>query len=188
MSALQSMIKKLSPLRVYDLSDKSCVYAELSAFSVGLDVLRASLEELLKEGFVLTAESFGLSLLEQITGCPREDLSVEERREMITQRQSLSAKDFTLDGVQKVLKAMGVEGEVTECPDTLRMYLDLRGEIYSSAKKGWFISQARELLPAHLEVDIIFSGFHWGNITTKNLTFKEMDEKFYTWDEIDYLI
>lgn len=188
MSTLQSMIKKLSPLRVYDLREESCVYAELSAFAAGLDVLRDTLEELLKEGFVMTAEGFGLSLSEEITGSPREDLSLEQRREMISQRQSLGNGDFTLEGIQKVLKAMGVEGEITECPKALRMYIDLRGEIYTPAMKSWLINQARELLPAHLEVDVIFSGFHWGNVTAKNLTFKEMDERYFTWDEIDYLI
>ena len=67
MTSLESMINKLKPLGVYNLNSDSLVYAELSAFAVGIDILRDELDELLREAFVKTAESFGIENLERET-------------------------------------------------------------------------------------------------------------------------
>lgn len=185
---LDSMIKKLSPLEVYDLSESSTVYAELAAFSVGLDAMRNTLSELLKEGFISTAEDFGIDNEEKLSGVVRNELPLEERRRMLIERRSLSVNDFTRKGLEKILSFMGVEGEILEYPTVQRICLDLRGGEYDDARKEWILSQAKELLPAHLEQDVVFSGFTWADSDDNGLSFAYMDGRDYTWLYIDSFV
>ena len=185
---LDSMIKKLSPLQIYDLAEGSIVYAELVAFSEGLEMLRDMLSDLLREGFIATAETFGIESEEKLSGNIRNDLSLEERRRMLTDRRSLSVNDFTLSGLEKILGFMGVEGEVLEYPQMQRICLDLRGKDYDDAQKAWLSYQAQELLPAHLEQDLVFSGFNWDDSDDNGFSFAYMDSKEYTWLYIDNFV
>lgn len=188
MSSLESMIKKLSPLGVYNLSENTMVYAELAAFSIGLDMLRENLDTLLKENFVATAEDFGLKNTERLLGNVRDDLMLSERREMLKERLSLNVADFTLAGFEKMLKILGTLGVIEEYPKTQRIVLNLAGEEYSEAEREWIVSQAKALLPAHLVSDIVFAGFDWKRSDLLANTFAEIESKGLVWSEIDYLV
>lgn len=187
MTSLQSMINKLSPLGVYNLNDDSLVYAELAAFGVGLDALRSELDELLREAFVKTAETFGIEKLERETEKLCADLPLDKRRNMLINRLSFDSGDFTLSGFDKMLRFLGVSGEILESPITLSMALKLDEGEYSTAFSNWIITQAKELFPAHLESDVVFPGFEWQVIDSLQNTFYQMDIKDYTWKKIDYL-
>ena len=188
MSSLESMIKKLSPLGVYNLSENSMVYAELAAFSTGLDMLRESLDTLLKENFVKTAEDFGLENTERLLGNVRDDLTLSERREMLKERLSLNVTDFTMAGFKKMLKILGTPGVIEEYPQSQRIVLNLAEEEYTEAQREWIVSQAKALLPAHLLSDIVFAGFDWKTSDMLANTFAEIDGKGFVWIEIDYLV
>lgn len=188
MTSLQSMIKKLSPLEIYSLNESSLVYAELAAFAVGLDLIRRGIEELLQEGFVATAEDYGIENCELLVGSIREDLSISKRREMLLQRSALDSGDFTLEGFEQMLKILGVEGEIEESPLACRIAIKLAEGNYTSAQREWIVSQAREFLPAHLEWDVVFAGFCWEVSDVFGYTFVEIESKGYSWKEIDYLI
>ena len=187
MTSLESMIKKLSPLGIYSLNENSVVYAELAAFSEGLDLLKECLEELLKEGFVSTAESYGIESLERLTGCVRDDLPLSQRRGMLLKRFSLDSSDFTPEGFAEMLSILGVEGEIVESPRTGRISLVLDGE-FAVPEREWIVAQAEELLPAHLEWDAVFEGFCWADSDSKGNTFAFIDSKGYDWYKIDYII
>lgn len=188
MRSLTSMIEKLSPLGVYNLSEGSVVYAELSAFAVGLEILRDTLDTLLQEAFIATAEDFGIENTERLVGNVRADLPLEKRREMLTERLSLSSGDFTLKGFEKMLRLMGVEGSIEEYPETQRIVINLSEDEYTEAQCKWIVSQAKALLPAHLKWDVVFAGFSWSDSDATGNTFAVIDGKGYTWKEIDYLI
>lgn len=188
MRSLESMINKLSPLGVYNLNKGSIVYAELAAFAVGLDSLRDTLDTLLKEAFIETAEDFGIDNTERLVGNVREDLPLEKRREMLTERLSFGAGDFTLKGFERLMKLMGVEGRVEEYPKEQRLVLNLTEDVYSLPEREWILSQAKVLLPAHLNWDVVFWGFDWSESDAHNNTFLSIDSKGYTWEKIDYLV
>lgn len=158
MSSLESMINKLSPLGVYNLSEDSVVYAELAAFSAGLDIIRETLDLLLKENFIATAEDFGIEVYEHLVGTPRKDLPLEKRRQMLLERLSMNTDDFTPDGFEKMQKMLGVEGSIEEYPESMRVTLNFSQDSYSYAQKEWIATQAKALFPAHIESDIVFAG------------------------------
>ncbi len=188
MSCLESMIKKLSPLGVYNLSEGSIVYAELAAFSAGLDILRENLDMLLKESFIATAEDLGIEIPERLVGNLRDDLPLSKRREMLSGRLSLNVTDFTPEGFEKMMKLLGISGEIEEYPHTQRIVLNLSEEDYTEAQREWIVSQAKALLPAHLVSDVVFSGFDWRESDSLANTFAQIDGKGYIWNEIDYMV
>ena len=188
MRTLTSMIEKLSPLGVYKLTKDSVVYAELAAFAAGLEILRDTLDTILKESFIVTAEDFGIENLERLVGNVRSDLPIGKRREMLIERLSLNYCDFTPKGFEKMLRLIGVEGSIEEYPENERIVLNLSEGAYNEAQREWIVSQARALLPAHIEWDVVFAGFNWETSDSLNNTFAQIDGKGYIWKKIDYLI
>ena len=70
MSVISDLIKKLQPLNLYSLSKTSNVYFELSVYASELENINSSIDELLKECFVQTAESYGVDNIESIYMSP----------------------------------------------------------------------------------------------------------------------
>lgn len=185
MSTLNSMISKHAPLGAYSITEDSNIYRELEAYAEGLDTLVAELETMLRECFFVTAESYGLDRPERLWGACRQDLTVEKRREMLLTRSAFGYEDFTPKGIGKLLTLLGISGTVTEYPSVQRIVLDMSAETLTEGQQNWIISQLDALLPAHLEADIVVSGFCWDDGDTLGLTFDEMDGSQLSWDQID---
>lgn len=186
MSSCESMIKKLEPLGIYNLATDSILYAELAAFSEGLDVLKAELDTVLKEAFISTAESYGIENLELLVGKKRDDLAIDKRRSMLIERLSFGTGDFTPTGLESMLRVLGVDGKIEEYPFVQRIVLNLSSQYYSAPMREWIMLQAEALFPAHLDWDVVFWGFTWAESDGTQLTFEQMDSKSYSWDSIDY--
>lgn len=188
MTSLESMINKLAPLRLYNLKDDSVVYAELAAFGAGLDILRAKLSELERESFIPTAQSYGIETYEKLTGNVRNELTIEKRREMLISRYSMGYGDFTLKGFEKMLKLVGVDGEIEESPLCNRIIVKAESKEYTAHEKSWIVWQINSMIPAHLDCDVVFDGFSWKNIDASGNTFAQNDARNLRWKEIDYIV
>ena len=68
------------------------------------------------------------------------------------------------------------------------MTVDLSTGSYTKARRKWIKEQLEELLPAHLEIVVVFGNASWNVIDGLNLTANDMDSKNYSWDDIDTLI
>lgn len=185
MNMLEKLINAHSALKIYNIKEGSNIYAELSAYSVGLELLNNELEEIEKEAFISTAETYGLSLAEKLWGRQRDDLSLEKRREMILKRSSFGYDDFTLEGIEKLLGFLGIDGEIQEYPQLHRITVTITDENLTDGQKNWILSQMLALFPAHLEADAVFAGFCWEDIESNNLTFDSMENCNMTWSQID---
>lgn len=185
MSSLQRMVGELSPFGIYSLTEDSNIYCELSAYAVGLDLLRNAQDTLLREGFYATAESYGLSIPEKMWGATRETLQTETRRQMLKERLALSGADFTVASLQKVIGMLGLEARVHESPKTeqISVVVDTKG--LTKAERGFIINQLQGHLPAHLDISVSFEGFIWADVDSSLLTFAQMDSSSLTWAEID---
>lgn len=114
MNSFESMSKKLAKTGLYNTSEGNLVYAELMAYAEGLDIYYNALDELLRECFVPTAESWGLETREELIRKCSIDNSIEGRRKSIIAALSICNTDFTKDGFMKCLDIFGIEGTVTE--------------------------------------------------------------------------
>ncbi len=187
MSVLESLLTRLSPVKLYLLSEEGNTYKELSACAVGLEILRDELSQMLRECFLSTAESYGLLRYERLWGGERDDLPLSKRREMLISRSALNLTDFTPSGVSKIFELLGVEGSLSEFPAQQRISLDLRGETLTKGEKNFITSQAEALFPAHLDIDVVFAGLNWKEIDSLGKTFSQIDSLGYTWQEIDIM-
>lgn len=176
MSAAESLKKGLLPLGIYPLRETGAVWRELCAYAAALDTVNEMLDEILQESVVKTAESFGLEMLELITGAPRTELSLKQRREMLIARLSLTYGDFTLSGTQRALSALGLKAQIFEYPRQMALHIVCSGA-YTAAQKKWIAAQAQALLPAHLDLIMDFRTLDWEAIDRKILHFPIWTQK-----------
>lgn len=184
MSAVESLKKGLLPLGVYPLRETDAVWRELCAYAAALDAVNEMLDELLRESVVETAEGFGLEMLELISGAPRKELTLAQRREMLIARLSLTFGDFTLPGTQRALSALGLSARIFEYPRQMALHIVCSGT-YTKTQRKWIAGQAQALLPAHLDLIMDFRTLDWAAIDRKNLTFSYMDTKNLSWKAIE---
>lgn len=185
MNILDSLITKHSPLHIYNIACDSNIFRELQAYAEGLEILKSELETILKESFYATAESYGLERAERLWGKVRDDLTTSKRRQMLITRSAFGYDDFTPEGVQKLLAFLGVDGVVYEYPKAQRIVVDTKEAGFTQGQKNWVHSQLNALLPAHLDVDVLWGNFCFDDIEDNNLTFDQMDANSFTWSEID---
>lgn len=188
MKAYESMIQKLSPTGLYSLDEEGYNCHELKALAAGVDAADGALDLIIREAFVATAEDMGLEAWEELYGPPRNELSVERRRELIQKRLSVNHSSFTPADVEEIIDSLGMgECTITENPALFLVKLDFSSQSYSAAQRQWIREQLGQLLPCHLEISVVFGNLSWDEIDSLGLSFSSMDNKNLTWDEIDSL-
>lgn len=188
MTSLYSLITKMYPVGLYDLSEDTNVYKELSAYAEGLQYFKNQLDEALNQCFISNSDSYGLTTRENVFGNTRDSYSNEERRKMLIYRHTLGENDFTKNGLGKFFSSFGVYNyQILELSDLNYISVYIDGD-YSDKDKAWIVNQIKMILPAHLNYDIEFNGITWSHIENKNLTFNDMDEKDYSWNFIHSLV
>lgn len=185
MNSFESLIRNLSGVRNYSFREGTVNFAEISAVGAGLDLVFREIDTLLREGFLCTAQSYGLSKVEETFGKERSDLPNTTRREMLVARSLLNCNDFTREGVKRILAALGATGRLGESATTgsLVIYIGDRG--FTEGEKSFIRSQLSVLLPAHITPEIFFSSMNWQSIEERNVTFSSIEAKNYTWEYID---
>ena len=185
MTTLDSMLRKLAPLNVYDLSETSCVYAELAAYAEALDAHRANLDEALRECFISSAESYGLDSREEVIGDIRENYTAAERRQMLISRRCVSDNDFTPAAFDRLIKGLGAEScTMNEMPSDCMISVTLNG-VLDTVDEAWITNQIRLLMPAHLAVFVYLGGLTFLEIDSANVTFAVYDNADYTWAQLE---
>lgn len=185
MSILNSMKQKLHPLGIYSLSDSSVITAELAAYAEVLDAIEEQLTELEQERFVVTAQSYGITMRELAIGSEQKNETIEKRRSVLLYRSAIKETDFNKTAIEGVLKTVDINGYIIEMPEENKIYINcLPLDVTGSDKelKKQIVSQ---FLPAHLECFFDFRNLQWQFIEELANTFDVMDSRDLTWDEIE---
>lgn len=185
MESINLLKSKLSPLGLYNLNQGSLVYAELASYAVAFDILYDQLEEIEKEMFVDTAESYGLFLREKAFGYKRNNISVTARREMLNYRSSITSSNFNKEKIEDALKASGINGYVIEIPNEYLMHINCLDVIDTEVSNEEIENRAKKFMPAHIETIFDFRPLQWSYIESLDLSFERMDLNDLTWNEID---
>ncbi len=181
--AFESMKESLSRLNLYDF-DNTNISNEMKAYAFVIDSLYEQLCLMLRECFIETAQTFGLSNREMIIGAKVENDNVESRRKMLMLRESINQSSFTVEKIKESLNSFGLECKVIEYPSLYTVVIDTIGE-YPEDKRVWISSEIQKIMPAHLIVEVIFNGASWELSDSKNNTFSYIDSLGLTWEEID---
>lgn len=186
MNIIDSIKEKLSVFSIYNLDNQnSLVLAELKAYKKGLDLIKESLDELERECFLSTAQSFGLDLREKVLSSKKDGLTFTERREMLKYRYSITSNDFNKNSIEKALIAAGIRCYIIENPENQSFYINCLERFDTTLSQIESQKLAEKFLPAHLTYEFDFRPLQWIQIEDKNLTFQQMDDADLTWNEID---
>lgn len=156
MDSFNSMSSKMTATGIYTVTEHSNNYAELKAYAAGLDMLFEMLDEMKREYFIDTAESFGILNRERFTGAVRDDLSIEKRREMLKIRELTNEKTCSPASFEKILSGYGLTNfSITEHPST-RMVLIKINDNLSESDRVWVEYMISNDFPVHLNVQVVF--------------------------------
>ena len=127
------------------------------AAQAGLDLLFNELDEMLKEYFIDTAQSYGLTERERFTGAVRDDLSIEKRRELLKIREQTNEEFCTPEGFNKILEGYGLGNfKITENPSQNALSVKISDSL-SELNKVWVNKMIEKDFPAHLEITVEFA-------------------------------
>lgn len=185
MTTLQSFIKKLSPLGIYDISEGTNIYAELSAYADAFDRHRNNMNIVFRECFITTSESYGLETREKAFGKIREGCTLSQRREMLRLRRGFGDSDFTVAGFDKFMRSLGIgEYSLLEMSSTYEAAVTLN-ESFSSSETKWIENQIRLIMPAHLVVNMYYGGPMFDRIDSLDRTYADFDSADKSWAQLD---
>ncbi len=185
MIPLDSMKTKLLPLGLYSLSGETLVDAELQAYQAGWEPLCSAMEETIREMFLATAQSWGISRRELLFGPEKTDLPLEDRREMLLARLCVTENDVTREAIERAVIASGFDVSIVERPEKGEILVSCIRILSDLTEQEAMKRAASEFLPAHLVWDFDFSLLLWNRVDELDLTFNEMDGADLSWDEID---
>lgn len=186
-TTIESFIKKLEPLGVYDISEGTNICAELSAYAEALDKHRENMDEALRECFISTAEGYGIEIREKVFGQLRERYTNSKRREMLSLRRSLGENDFTRAGLDRFMASLGVDSySLQELYGTYTIIVTI-SNTFTDTEAKWIEKQIKEIMPAHLITLVYYGGSTFSEIDAENLTYSAFDNRNSTWAEIDNL-
>ncbi len=184
MTSLQSMIKKLTSLGIYDITDGSNIKHELEAYAFALDKHRENITALLIECFISSAESYGIELREKVLGDLKDFYPLSKRREMLRIRNIFGESDFTPSAIGRFLNGVGVtDYNITENPANNIISVSIGGS-YSDSEAKWIKKQVEDILPAHLTAFVYFGGKTWRDFELQDKTFAQLDALDLKWKDI----
>ena len=109
MTAFDALKEKIESTGLYDVKEGSTVYAEIMAYAEGLKIFYDALDELLRECFITTAESYGLTLREDAIHKYNLDRSIEGRRKSIMAALSINRSEFKYSSLQRIIDTFNIK-------------------------------------------------------------------------------
>ena len=187
MTTLQAVSGKLGPLGIYDISEGTNIYAELSAYSYALDRHRDNMRIALRECFISTAENYGIEIREKVFGNTRDNYSLSQRREMLRLRRGFGNRDFTVDGFDKFMRSLGAGSySLLEMCSSYEVAVTLNNTFNSTDEK-WIENQIKLIVPAHLITYVYYGGLTFSQIDSADSSYSDFDAQNRTWAQIDNL-
>ena len=175
MSYTQYLKELLRPLGVYDLNAPFNA-GELEGAGEALDGVEDTLEEDLRETSLATAEGWGL---ERTAGLFVRRPVADTPRALATALAALlriGGDSFTLAAVNDTISGCGIAAKVEET-GVERVTVSFPGVAGVPAGFDQMKKIIEDILPPHLEIQYFF----W------HLTWKELEEKFSCWQDIEDL-
>ena len=135
------MSSKLLQTGLYGIEQGGAVDCELKAYAVELDRIYTEFDVLLREAFVPTAQTYGISEREKFIGKERSDLTLARRRELLMLREMRASGGHGSADLNQLIEALGVtDYTVTivqrHCKITITVNDSLTAEQKADFEKG----------------------------------------------------
>ena len=157
MSSYNSMKTKLYATGLYKLDDSSNTAQELKAFAQELDVMFDMLEEMTRECFIATAQSYGIIERERFIGKERSELPTEQRREMLLIQEQMMGNSCSKGAFELMLRGVGLTNfTITESFATQAVTVTIN-DVLTAEIKQMIEEKILAEFPSHLDVTVTFT-------------------------------
>lgn len=157
MNSYLSMKNKLSPLKLYSLKKDSNVCNELLAYAEGINKLFDMLDEMTKECFIDTSETYGITEREKLIGTDRNEYDINKRRTMLKDREQTMGLACTPSAFKKMLESYGLSDfEIKEHFAAQEVEITVHDTVADEIKK-WIIQRVTLDFPSHLNITVNFA-------------------------------
>lgn len=179
---LASMTARLKATGVYRLAATDLVYLELCAYQSALSILFEGVLELEREGFLSTAQDWGLIEAEWRYGLGADGLTTAERR----RRVQAYAYSRTADGTEAftaLLSAMGCTGTVVLDGERWCVYLETAPP--SGQAEALLRQKLLGVAPANARVELVVRSAAWDVLDALEESWTTWEAKGLDWDAFD---
>lgn len=151
------MKTKLSATGLYKLDDSSNTAQELKAFAKELDVMFAMLDEMTRECFIATAQSYGIIERERFIGKERSELPTEQRREMLLIQEQMMGNSCSKGAFELMLRGVGLtDFTITESFATQVVTVTIN-DVLTAEIKQMLEEKILAEFPSHLDITVTFT-------------------------------
>jgi hypothetical protein len=177
----------LMPLGIYDL-ESGLGAQELAVIGEQMDTIFDALEEIRREAFLASAESYGLTNFMNALPFTPASLTLEDERRAVMALLRIRGGCFTLPMLQDTVSGCGLKATIEESTEPMTVLVRFpqnRGVPENFEKLKRRIS---EIVPCHLKTDFQFIYSSWEELMAKLKTWGEAQERVGTWKEIEIYI
>ena len=179
---LASMAARLKATGVYRLAATDLVYLELCAYQSALSVLFEGVLELEREGFLSTAQDWGLAEAEWRYGLAADGLTAAERRRRV-QAYAYSRTAGGLEAFTALLAAMGCTGNAVLDGERWCVYLETAPP--SGQAEALLRQKLMGAAPANAEVELMVRPTAWDALDALAESWAAWEAKKLDWDAFD---
>ena len=179
---LASMEARLKATGVYRLAATDLVYLELCAYQSAQSVLFEGVLELEREGFLSTAQDWGLAEAEWRYGLAADGLTAAERRRRV-QAYAYSRTAGGLEAFTALLAAMGCTGNAVLDGERWCVYLETAPP--SGQAEALLRQKLMGAAPANAEVELMVRPAAWDALDALAESWAAWEAKKLDWDAFD---
>lgn len=179
---LASMEARLKATGVYRLAATDLVYLELCAYQSALSVLFEGVLELEREGFLSTAQDWGLAEAEWRYGLAADGLTAAERRRRV-QAYAYSRTAGGLEAFTALPAAMGCTGNAVLDGERWCVYLETAPP--SGQAEALLRQKLMGAAPANAEVELMVRPAAWDALDALAESWAAWEAKKLDWDAFD---
>jgi|GEM_PF-2372241 len=175
----------LSPLGIYHTDSQTTLHAELCAYACGIDLVKLQLEKLPQEGFLQTAQEFGLALREKMLAISPKQ-TYELRREEIIEKLSTVRGQWSLPKIKSKIEQTGFDGSILEDFEQQRLTISFTSpEMATLENLSTIFNAMHPIIPAHLEVRSNITPISWDSFDTLDNNFADLDKFSLSFDSAE---
>ncbi len=155
MTAYGSIRDKLSVLSIYSIQPDGLTEAELRAYAAGLQGLYDTVDNILREMFIQTAEDEGLTNPELMAALHTSGNNIAERRERLLKRLSIKPTDIGIGGLEKAVASLGIECNISDSPSVSWVKINVLTPVDESRQES-VAAEIKKFVPCHLVPQLSF--------------------------------
>ena len=159
---------------------------ELLSYDQGFRYIEEKLSSLKALPFLSLCSKEDLERYRRLLRVKKSDKATDKAvREMVLAKFSMASNGYTLEKITKAFKSIGLDCVVSEDTKNGKIKITAIGFLDENKSYERIKEELKKIAPAHLEFDFDIGILTWEMLDKKDLSFLELDENDFSWEEID---